>query len=363
MKKYLVLFVLVVWGAAGAWAQGTKAVRALGRARKVTSLAVGNYNVVLPPAVRQMCRGDVLQQYFSDGKISPVVYPKLSVKNDALTFQAVQQLAEDALQFKNNYARIASDIAGFVYEGEVPYRQFLPEDPGIIYLGEIHEQPRIQREIISLLHQLPQIYPGRTIYLASEFLPTSALFSVEENIVSSHKLLEERLDIENQTAGGRVLHAALEENIRLVGLEDHLALMYASTPRGKRYPTPQQYEDYATSYEGMSYRNRLFAHKIREIQKTDPDALIVVYGGLAHMSYHEPSSVPHLLGGNSFVIQLTVPAALASSNPLFSYMKEDVALRQLFHASPSAKLVEWWKSNPSPYRHLLGNDLTVIVHE
>ena len=69
-----------------------------------------------------------------------------------------------------------------------------------------------------------------------------------------------------------------------------------------------------------------------------------------------------MVGGKSFVVQIAVPAALSGNNPLFRFLREEPAVRDAFRASPDAKLVEWW-GEPTRYNRLLGNDLTIIVHE
>ena len=186
---------------------------------------------------------------------------------------------------------------------------------------------------------------------------------MEANLIYSPQELHKRIEPYEDIVMETILQTALQSNMGVFGMEDVQAVIKASTPRGFNFPTIMQYGDYATSLEGMSFRNEIFASRVKELQKMDPDALIVVYGGLGHMSYHEYASLPTLVGGESFVIQYSVPAALITINPLFSYLRQDPHLRNAFRSSKDAKLVEWWKQNPSSYRHLLGNDLTVIVHQ
>ncbi|MBR4682845.1 MAG: hypothetical protein IKP06_06055 [Elusimicrobiaceae bacterium] len=326
-----------------------------------TPLALGNYKVgFLSPQPKHYA--SYLPECFLGSSLDYSAYPRLAQRNDARALQALQDFAKHAVRFETNLSHISTRIQNHVFTKKVPYANFLPQDIDVLYIGETHEEMRVQKEIVSLVSQLPSIYPGRTIYLAAEIIPTLEEWTAEENIILTLDELADRLDVTAPVKTIQVLKAALNAQIPLYGLEDDVALILASTPRKQKLPTMKQLGDFAVSWEGIALRNRLFARKIRALQIYDPGALIVVYGGMFHMAYHNQSSLPSLLKGKSFVVQVTIPHALPAANPLFSNMLVDEATRQQFNASPSAKLVESWK-DPGSYNKLLGNDLTVIVHE
>lgn len=336
--------------------------RFFARGRKIHNIPVGNYKIKMPPVVSRVCIKESVEGYFADGRLNPTTNPALSTKNDVRMFEALQRFTKSAVKFEENYADILSRIDGTVLE-HVDYKKLLPKDVGIIYLGEIHNQPRIHEEISSLLRQLPSIYPGRRIYLATEFLHVNQSQSVQMNLLFSPAELRSWQEKFGPFTGERVMLTALKNKMGLLGLEDRFVLLEASAPKGVQYATEEQYGDFATSFEGMTFRNKMFAQKLKELRALDPEALVVFYGGFAHVSYSELNSLPSLLREKSFVIQFAVPPALITINPLFSYMRHEPELRDAFRASENAKLVERWRKPTQEYRRILGSDLSIIVHE
>ena len=367
---FLVLSIVFIGG--NAWAQKIPAVRpgvaALRHNRAViwqlnqeAPLVLGNYKIGFSsPHTKPYA--PYLQQRFFANRLDHAAYPELARRNDRRVLAALRNFERQATRFETDLPHITPQIRNDIFTGKVPYGQYLPQDIDVLYIGEIHDEMRVQEEIVSLVRQLPSIYPGRTIYLAAELIPTSLELTAEENIILTLDDLAERLDIAAPINSIRVVTAALDAQIPLYGLEDEMALFIASTPRKQPAPTDEQFDNYAMSLEGMNFRNRLFARKIRQLQVYDPGALIVVYGGIDHMAYHNSSALPSLVKGKSFVVQVTVPSALGGSNPLFTSLRLNEPLRQSFKSSASAKLVEYWET-PTSYNRLLGNDLTVIVHE
>ena len=336
--------------------------RFLARGRKIHNIPVGNYKIKMPPAVSRVCIKESVEGYFADGRLNPKTYPALSAKNDVRMFEALQHFTKSAVKFEENYADILSRINATVEE-KIDYKKLLPKDVGIIYLGEIHNQPRIHQEIISLLKQLPSIYPERRIYLATEFLHVNQAQSVQMNLIFTPAELRSWQEKFGPSTGEEVMLAALRNKMGLLGVEDRFVLLEASAPKGELAPTEEQYGDFATSFEGMKFRNKMFAQKLKELRTLDPDALVVFYGGVAHVSYSELNSLPSLLREKSFVIQYAVPPALIAINPLFSYMRHEPELRDAFRSSENAKLVERWRKPTQEYRRILGSDLSIIVHE
>ncbi|MBO7190957.1 MAG: hypothetical protein J6V32_02485 [Elusimicrobiaceae bacterium] len=336
----------------------------MSRGNKIHTIPVGNYKFKLPPAVSKMCIKESVEGYFLDGALNYKDYPKLSAKNDARTFRAVHKFADLAVEFENNYVDILSQIEGHVEQGKIQYKNWLPKDPGIIYIGEVHNQSRIHQEVTSLLKQLPSIYPGKRIYLATEFVPASQLQLVQSNLIFTPAELNKRLlEYDVKIPSTRVISSILKNNILVYGLEDYDFMYNVASHKGVLPVTQDRVYDFATSFEGMHLRNKIFARKIQELRAFDPEGLIVVYAGISHVSYHELGSVPSLLKEKSFVIQMTVPPALIAINPLYSYLKQDSNLRDAFRASDNAKMINSWKTPSLAHRRILGNDLTIILHE
>lgn len=367
-----VFFILIgLWIAVSTWAQNLPAVskgvaalrsgKVMHELEKSVPRVLGNYRIGFAlPTTKPYA--PYLEERFFNFRLDPAVYPVQSSRDDARVLKALQRFADDAAMLDTNLPHILSQIQEEVFIGKIPYQNYLPQDIDVLYIGEVHDTPRVQKEIASLIKQLPAIYPGRKIYLAAEVIPTLVEWTVEENLIFTLDELAEHIDIAAPVKSIRPLTAALDVQIPLYGLEDELSLAMASMTSKNKWPTQEQVYAYATSLEGMDFRNKLFARKIRALQFFDPKALIVVYGGIDHMAYHNPSALPSQIKGKSFVVQITVPGALGVSNPLFAGLAPDEPLRHKFQSSPAAKLVESWKV-PNNYNQLLGNDLTVIVHE
>lgn len=333
----------------------------LNRLNQEAPLILGNYRIGFS-SVPTKNYAPYLQERFFGNTLDYSAYPKTARHNDARILKELHKFTENAVRLAANFPRVTSQIQTQIFSGPIPYGQFLPQDIDVLYIGEIHNETRVQDEIVSLVRQLPGIYPGRNIYLAAEVIPTRVDLPVEKNLILTLDDLAQRMDIAAPLQSIRVVTAALDVQIPLYGLEDEMAILVASTPPKRNWPTDEQFDSYAVSLEGMDLRNRIFARKIRELQFFDPGALIVVYGGIDHMAYHNSSALPSLIKGKSFVVQVTVPSFLGVSNPLFASFSADETLRQKFHASPNNKLVESWKA-PTSFNQMLGNDLTVIVHE
>ena len=354
------------------WAQNlpaaTRGVDALRHSRSALQqldreapLVLGNYKIGFSSPTMKLF-APYLQERFFEHRLDPVDYPETSAHDNIRILKSLHRFAGDATRLEFEFSRINAQIQHRIFTGEIAYKNFLPQDIDVLYIGEIHDETRIQQEIVSLVKQLPSIYPNRHIYLAAEVVPTQVEWSVEKGLSFTLNELAEQLDIAAPIKSIQVVTAALDVHIPVYGLEDEIALAVASIPSKSDWPTEDQFDRYATSLEGLHFRNKLFARRIRALQAYDPGALIVVYGGIDHIAYHNVSALPSMIKGKSFVVQVTVPSALGASNPLFSAFEADEPIRQQFHSSPDAKLLESWKT-PGYYNKLFGNDLTVIVHE
>lgn len=315
--------------------------------------------------------GGLLERKYLMARIPVKLYPKLSLYNDRLTVRSLRRFEEQSALFDLHQAEIASKIKSVVTD-KVSYAYFLPKKTDVLYIGEIHQEALVQAEIVNLVKSLRAVYPGRTIYLAAESVPSLSgeTFS-KQDIITTREQLQERLRAEAELLGleeaevlasAQVVEAALAEGIGVIGLENEEELLEFAWPENNAELTDEMYEDVVTSAAGMEWRNKQFASRIRTLRAYDPEALVVFYGGIDHAAYHNLAALPELVGGASFVVQVTVPSALWGTHPLYRNFRESEYLRGKFHSSPDAKLVETWKE-PTEFNKLLGSDLTVIVHE
>lgn len=331
-----------------------------GGANKAGYFELGNMRLKLPPAVMKAHGADLMLSHLSL-QLDPNVYPSYGPKNDARILRSIQRFIDDYGTFHIKAPEIAANIASRVIKGRVPYHAYLPQNAQNLYLGEVHNVPGLAAEIENLVRALPEAYPGRKIYLATEFLPAfeNIPFSVE-NAVTDPREIAQLLE-GTPRASTRVLNAALEAGIPVIGLEPETAILQEIVRETSSYPTPEMYEEFATSFEGMRFRNRAWSKYLRALRAAEPDALIVVYAGFGHVGYSEDFNLSSLLGGRSFVVLFTTPEFLPLNNPLFRYLRETPDIRGQFRSSPDAKLVEKWKKDTG-LKKIMGTDMTVILH-
>ena len=365
MKKLLVCLLLLFGGASQAvlYAQGKAASTLIktglrGGSRNA-AVTVGNVTLKLPPAVMKQHVEDInnLHVIF---ELNPAVYKRIAAANNAYIVKSIQHFMRDFTRFNDNTLQIASNIQSQVFTEGIPYRQYLPKDLDMLFIGEVHEIPGLAREVQALIRSLSGRYPGRRIYLATEFLPAdeSGPFSIKMAVTKPWKI--SRLLRYARRMSTPVLYEALRMGIPVVGLEEERALFKKVWQETKQFPSQESFEDYAVSFVGMDFRNKSWAKRLRALRQADPDALIVVYAGYGHVAYHRQSNLPGKLREKSFVISYTVPEFLPLNNPLFRYFRESRGICQQFHASPKAKLVASWKKD-TPLKKIMGADMAVIL--
>lgn len=357
------------------WAQVPKKLPKVPKTARVKTADIPQINL---PKVFNRLPEPVLRKYGSllynshlADRISARAYPRLARYNDLLAARSLERFTVLEEVFQTHQLALAANIQSAVTE-TVPYARLLPKEVDVLYIGEVHQEARVQEEIAGLVKSLRAVYPNRTVYLAAESVPCAfgKDFTVED-LIRSREKLQERLAEEAELLGldemevlasAQVVEAALEQKIAVLGLENEEELLEFTKTEEGEYPTEEQYQQVVTSFAGMEFRNKGFARLINGLRAYDPKALVVFYGGIDHAAYHGISSLPEMVGGRSFVVQVTVPGALAQTHPIFKNFREGEEIRAQFHESPSAKLVEWWKE-PADFNRVLGNDLTIIVHE
>lgn len=370
MKKivcFLLLVVLVF--PQSAFAQSAKALRPLlpalsksgvqAAGGKCLSFELGNMYMYLPPAVMSAHGADLWNTHIS-AQLDPALYGAVSKKNNAYIFKSLQRFTQNYEKFHAHSASIVGRIQSCVYTGDIPYAAYLPKDLKTLYLGEVHGIVPLAEEVTRLIQALPKLYPGRKIYLATEFLPAYEQLPLGADRTVTRPEEIAQLLPDTRRVSVRVLYAAVKAGIPVIGLERENELQNFIVRTTRQKPTDQMYEDFSCSFEGVRLRNKMWAQYLRALRQQEPDALIVVYAGFGHVGYNQDFNLPSMLGGDSFVVLFTVPEYLTLNNPLFIYFREEAAVRAQFHSSPRARLVESWVK-PSPYKKILGSDMTVIL--
>ena len=350
MKKMLVGLILLF--PLGLGAQPGKAAGKLAPA----AFAVENIKVKLPAAVMEGHGAELLQTHIGR-QLSLAVYRHLAAQNNRRLIGSLKRFLNQRNTFLKHKAKILANRKIKVHSGTIPYADYLPKDLQMLYVGEWHGVPRIAGEVESLLAQLPAIYPGRRIYLATEFLPVPwKITDWKQRLITQPDELE-KISAYNTP----VFAAALKAGIPVLGLSDQNSIYAFLWKELDRFPTEQMYWDFAISFEGVRQRNLRWAEILRQVRQADPQALIVVYAGNGHVSYYWDFNLDSMLGGKSFVLSLLRPDYPKIDNPFADYFQVPPDSRSLFEASPEAKLVTGWKKD-SPLNKLTGADMAVFLH-
>lgn len=287
-----------------------------------------------------------------------------------------------------NIRAVAEDPAFYhtlhtdVFDGTVPYHRFLPAKAvDYIYVGEVHYNYKVQEELLRFLHVVKNRYPTRNIYLATEYVWETRDFShLDEELplalATNQAQLEMLMGTDYAKPTSAFLKKAIDMGIDVVGLEPCMAMRF-ETQMHTQVTDPVRLRrlrhTYSASALGMQQRNEKWILHINQIRKMDPDALVVVHGGAAHVSAHNLTAVPHQLEGSSFSVMLFDQRAKEISNPILARMEDEVFMERQFDEAKEGKYVISLKkpdgsAGRTPedlevYKESFGTDVVVFVKD
>ncbi len=159
--------------------------------------------------------------------------------------------------------------------------QQIPADTRYLLLGEVHDVPEIALNVTKLLVQLRKQYPEREILLFTEFLPEKALWRVTTHTtrLSSYILAWD------------VIQSA---HIPVLGLEPDFVENNLHTATDQ-ISAQDPGKNIWGSFEGLRLRNTRWLEFITQAREQYPDALFVIYSGIAHVMYGYPYSLADTL--------------------------------------------------------------------
>lgn len=170
-------------------------------------------------------------------------------------------------------------------------RELIPPEAKYIFIGEYHDVPEIQRQVVAVAEAYHALYPQREIIFLSEYLSDAYpffLFPEDQGFVGD--------------AGQKMLEAVFMKRIKLAGLEERYgAEEFLQTSSGQ--------VSMQVTLEGIRMRNAHWEQVIRAWRAKYPDAVFIIHGGLGHIAYTEPLAVStRFPQKESFVLTL-VPSA------------------------------------------------------
>ena len=249
--------------------------------------------------------------------------------------------------FKANADKMLAQVEDYLIFTPIDYTRYIPAGTKAVYIGEVHEQPFVQREVLSILKAVRKQNQDKTILLLTEFLPDT--FFVPPGYAFPVKEFPDLYGIEvfKEASELKMGVAGLEDFDFIDSLEDLSVLS----------------QEYSATTDGAARRNMYFVRRMRQLRKEYPNAVFVVYAGGAHVDKSYYRSLPVLMGDNknAYIIQLDVPDLKADVTPLFNYVRPDDGMEDAVRKNSNARLVLHSK-NPK-YTDIFGFDLSVTVNQ
>ena len=337
--------------------------------------------VYIPPALVDYT--PYFMQLTDKSVIKEDSFPQLWQRNQEMMETSLKNSMQRVLAVENNTRLFYSSLRSEVFEGTLPYHQYLPSKAvDYIYVGEVHENPLIQEELVNLLAAVKRLYPSRNVYLATEYVWESLERTLlrdagELPLAIAHDKKELRAILEDeQYVSYQFLHQAINMGIPVVGLEPRVfTAEYSNIYGSATTPMRKAYErrSFATSELGMDMRNERWVKHIQQIRAQDPNALVVVHGGAQHTSFHTLNSVANKLGGESFSVMLLDWRAKDITNPVLATMDDQRFLwRQFEQASDGKYVLSFKEADPSvgrtpkkldEFKHSLGANMIVFLKD
>lgn len=254
-----------------------------------------------------------------------------AVKNNKMALTSMKHFFEKMKRLEQFPAQGLNNMVDVYGAGAVRVLAKQLANEKMIVLGESHYLDEVQLAVGELLVELKRQNPSRRIVVFTEFLDLpkkpvakDASLATYYRRVNAEPLVSLRKDNPadyNKIDYARPLFSLLlGSNFEVYPLEDKTIMEIAHREQGPLYQAE-------TSLLALSLRNKTWARvmesKMAEIRKTDPDALFVVYAGMAHTSWLIPYSIPKFFAPeNPAVVELaiTFPSDL---NALYTLWDQD----------------------------------------
>ena len=157
----------------------------------------------------------------------------------------------------------------------------IPPQAKYILLGEEHDKSQIQVFLSKFFKEYQAKYPGRKLFLLTEFLPVSG----------KQTLLLQSMKV-GDPSYAYILNSASSNGITVKGLEPR----YVYEGGGILHLDPQwagkeAFAGLWVTPEGMRIRNKAWISRIKELRKNNPDAVFMIYAGGSHLEYNAFASL------------------------------------------------------------------------
>lgn len=223
------------------------------------------------------------------------------------------------------------------------------KNPRVIFLGEMHYRPGIQRELASFLKNYQATYPKRRVILFSEFLPSSMRGYWREGEPVPANFWAENPDYRRSLINLQ----AITSGVEIYGLENSAMTHRAERACGLDFVTAN------ACLLSLAERNEAWARVIdpiiERVSLQDPEAVFIVHAGNAHVDktrfYSMADKLRHL---QPYVIQLTN----GFQNSMLGYLLDQNPSHM---ARVANRYVLSWKEGGKDFSSHIGFDLNVIL--
>ena len=240
-------------------------------------------------------------------------------------------------------------------------QQVLAKKKNLLFIGEVHEFPEIQKSILQFLTSLRELAPTRPIIVLTEFLPEGHEWQLAEQFLLPGErkyFLQHNVPRYLQEDYRFIWDSLALQDIRVVGLEQRRVLKDGSKIRHITRDEDFGRQEIWTTFEGMRIRNEVWQITIEKYRKENPEALLVVYTGAAHSLYNVPFSIVNGYEEDAFVLAF-YPARRVLIKTDDVYHRPVAATTSL--TDPLERLTNFTQSFPQPLLFFDRPDLAHIA--
>jgi hypothetical protein len=274
------------------------------------------------PQCHEMIFGDPAYRFTSGRGFSPkALYPGLQyytkkqacnyflARNNRLFIQEMKRLHRIVWpQVKQELPTIQTLSTSFAQPLDplewMAQRVLTPERKKL-FLGEVHNFPEIQQQILEFLIRLRQL-DNRPMIILTEFLPEGYEWKMPEKpLLPLEKGYYKQHDVPRylQEDYRMIWDELASYDFRIIGMEPSRVLYDESTVRVLTSDNAIVKQEIWATLEGMKLRNQKWQQTIDKYSKENPNALIIVYTGAAHSLYNAPFSIaPKEITKENFVL-------------------------------------------------------------
>lgn len=277
----------------------------------------------------------------------PMTIPSaFAVKNNQLLLQGIKYFIEKVQWVKNRPGHAKNElgvVGGKNLAGKLAQRL---SNQKMIMLGEMHYVEGIHLAVGDFLQELKRLNPSRRIVLFTEFIDLPSLPVTEGTTIANYYRRVSKENLAKLTENDpkltvdyakRLFHSLVKSGIEVYPLEDRALCQMISKEQGPLFKAE-------ASARSIMLRNqswvRVMESKMRQIRKTDPDALFVVYAGMGHTSWVYSHSLPKFFANEAPAVVALSAVFPIGNEPLEQIWEENM---DFYNIRFTASTIHYWK--------------------